>query len=1099
MSFVHLHRHSEFSRLDGLGTAVQYAELAAQLGQGGLGQTDHGTMSGALHHIQACWKNGIQPISGVEAYFRPDRAKAKADKDRRQWHLTLFAKNLRGWHNLLRLTSASYAEVEDGGGFYDKPCVDWELLERHKEGLIVSSGCISSWLAQLILNGDYLAARDYVRRMQNIFGDDFWLEIQPHDFDDQRKVNIAKVRLAHELGVRLIAMSDVHFPYAEWADTHRIAKILGSGSCFSKVQKDAEAGKADYLSDLNPSLYLCSEREMALWFHKHHPEIRPADWGTAMDGTGELVASVVPFLLDKTNKLPRVAESPDEARTILRAWVEEGMERLEREYPASHWESWPKQLYRDRIEREWIVLRDKGVIDYFVMVGDIVRWAKSQGIRVGLGRGSAAGCLISYLVGIVGIDPISWGFLFERFLNAERKGLPDIDLDFESERRHEVKAYIADKYGRDHVADIITHSTFQPKKVLQDLCRVYDTEIEFLDGKAVTDSIDIRADDEETTLEELVPLNDKLRKFSEDYPEIWKHALRLEGQIANAGKHAAGIIITPKPVAEYMALERGKQGDLVTSWSDAADFPAVSDHGLVKLDALGLTGLSKHEYACQLIEKRTGVKVLLEKLGPLRNPYAVEPQVMRIFVEGLTVGVFQCASRGMTALLKDVAPENALHLCATNALYRPGAMKSGVTWLYPKLKNGATQPEYWHPLVEPILAETFGLPAFQEQIMQISQALGGFSGSEADDLRKAMGKLYRIKGGTAARDYMKQYVEKWFTGCEANGIALDVAEEIWDKILQWGSYGFNKPHAGSYSCQSYQDAWIKAYYPAEFYAAFLTYEDDEDKKKAALREAKQAFGIEIVHPNIETSDVGYTVDQDGRLVLGLQSIVGIGERSGAQLIKQRPFKNFEDYMARGSKEADTRAMIESGALDSLADRSLLLSTVTKVGSKSAAEWQVWEHLKHNLTLKKPRPIPDERRAPSGEQLAIWQAHALNMHASAFTLTPEERAVLMENVYTPEELAGLPNRQRATVGGEIIKIERKKTVKKKDFANVTLVFEEYEWRVKFWEEQLIQFAEFLEPGEIIMVAGQKEEWKGNLSVTARNVTRLADLMEATSTP
>lgn len=1101
MAFVHLHRHSEYSRLDGLGNAQQYADRAVDLNQGALGQADHGTLSGALHHIEACRKAGIFPVSGVEAYFRPNRAIAKQFKQREAYHLCLFAKNLRGWHNLLRIVSTAYGEPEEGGGFYQYPCVDFELLERYSEGLACTSACVSSWLSKLIEQGDSMTVSDYIVRMKRIFGDDFWLEIMPHDFDQQRELNVEIVGLAMEHSIPLIATNDAHFPYPEWADTHRIAKILGSGSCFSKVEKDIAQGKADYLAELNPTLYICSEQEMYDWFQRFHPQISKTHVDESIQNTQEFVSRINPFMLDKTDKLPKVTEDKDEAEKILRDWIEQGLERIFAEYPQSHWETWSKQSYRDRIETEWAVLKSKGVIDYFVMVGDVVRWAKANEIRVGLGRGSAAGCLISYLVGIVAIDPISWGLLFERFLNPERKGLPDIDLDFDSDKRHLVKQYIADRYGQDHVADIITHSTFQPKKVIQDLCRVYDDTISFTEGKAVTDTIEIRQDDEETTLEELLPLNDKLREFSHKYPDIWKHALRLEGQIANAGKHAAGIIITPKPVIEFMALERGKSGDLVTSWSDAADFPAVSDHGLVKLDALGITGLAKHEYACKLIEKRTGEKVDLYGLGPLRNPYNADPRVLQLFADGHTVGVFQFGGRGITGLLREIQPDVTLDLAAANALYRPGPMKGGVTWDYAKRKQDPSLITFWHDLVAPILEQTYGLIAYQEQVMEIAKELGGFSGAEADDLRKAMGKLYRIKGGRAAKDFMTRFESKWFAGCTERGIGKALAKEIWGKILEFGHYGFNKSHSASYALQAYQDAHLKVYYPAEFYAAFLTYEDDEDKKKVALREAK-ALGIEIVLPDVNRSDVGYTVDDDGALLLGLQSIKGVGERSASQLIGMRPFADMEDYIRRGSREADTRALLEAGALDCLAPvglegekfRTNMLSVVRKVGSKAEAYWEVWEHLKHNTKLKTARPVPDEQNVPSVEDMHRRQSLALNMPLSSLAMGDDVRQMLEENVWLPDEVDNVPNKTQVIVGGEVAKVVKKKTKKGKDFANVQIVFEQHEWQVKFWQEQLEQFEYLLSEGQVIMVAGKKDEWNGFVTVTAFRATSLDALMK-----
>jgi DNA polymerase-3 subunit alpha len=449
VAFVHLHRHSEFSRLDGIGTAKSYAAEAARLGQGALALTDHGTLSGALHHVAACKgkddkgkkiHDPLLPITGVEAYFRPNRLLAKKFKQRNAWHLCLFAKNLKGWHSLLQIVSTAFQDPMDGGGFYQYPCVDFELLKRYREGLVCSSACVSSYIAELIQGGDDVAVNEYIDQMLSIFGDDFWLELMPHDFKEQVFLNQILVDIARDRSIPLIATNDAHFPVKEWAETQRVAKLCGINSSFQKLEKEKEKGKSEYLGDLHPSLYIASEAEMREWFRRHHPMIRSEVAEEAIQNTALFTSRITPFMLDKTDKLPKsVEDEGDDPEKILRAWIEEGWQKLLVEYPESHWEKWPKQVYLDRIESEWQILKSKGVIDYFVLVGDLVRWAKSANIRVGLGRGSAAGCLISYLVGIVAIDPISWGLLFERFLNPERKGLPDIDLDFQSDRRHEVK------------------------------------------------------------------------------------------------------------------------------------------------------------------------------------------------------------------------------------------------------------------------------------------------------------------------------------------------------------------------------------------------------------------------------------------------------------------------------------------------------------------------------------------------------------------------------------------------------------------------------------------------------------------------------------
>lgn len=982
---------------------------------------------------------------------------------------------------MLRIVSIANGEIEDGGGYYQYPCIDFDVLERYSEGVTCSSACVSSYLSELISRGEGVLVNDYIDRMLNIFGDDFWLEIMPHDFAEQRTLNFELYRIGQERGIPLVATNDAHFPYKDWAKTQQIAKMMGINKSFSDAEKRREEGdnEKDYLLHASPTLYLASEEDMREWFIENHPALPVNAVDESIRNTAEFTRTISPFLLDKSLKLPKVTESPESSIKILRQWIKDGLERVGEA---------DNKEYLERIEFEWKVLEDKGVLDYFVMVGEICRYCHDNDIRVGLGRGSAAGCLISYLIGITQIDPIPYGLLFERFLNPERKGLPDIDLDFQSDRRDEVKRFIAKRYGRHHVADVITHSTFQPKKVIQDLCRVYD--VPYAEAHAVTDTIDIRQDDEETTLEELLPLNDKLQEFKANQPEIWEQALRFEGRIANSGKHAAAIIITPEPVVNYMSLERGKKGDLVTSWSDAADFPVVSDYGFVKLDALGIKGLQKHDYACRLIYERTGEHIKLNELPALRDPHAVDEEVLDGFREGYTVGIFQFGGPGITGLLREIKPDSILDIAAANALYRPGPMKGGVTWEYAKRKHGKSETTYWHDIVRPILGKTYGLVAYQEQVMEIAKQIGGFSAAEADDLRKAMGKLYRIKGGSAAKEYMAQYEDKWYAGAESKGISRHVAEEIWGKILEYGHYGFNLSHSASYALQAYQDMYLKVKYPAEFYAAFLTYEDDDDKKKAALREAK-ARGIDIIMPDINISDSGYTV-KDGKLILGLTAIKGVGERSADVLIKNRPYHSIEDFMQRSGNQS-TRELVEAGALDSLADRGLLLSVVPKVNSKVEAEWYVWEHLKHNAKLKIPRPLPEERVEPAPASLVQIQAASLNLPVSSLNLSDEAQTFIRDNIYTVDEVNEAEKGDYVIVGGEITKVVRKQTKKGKDFANVTIVFAQNEWSIKLWHESLARFDQVIHEGAVVMVAGKKDEWNGRVSIVANNVTAIEEIV------
>jgi DNA polymerase-3 subunit alpha len=1098
--FVHLHRHSEFSRLDGLGTASQYATLAASLGQFALSLTDHGTMSGALHHLEACKAAEIQAISGVEAYFRPDRAEAKEAKEGQAWHLVLMAKNMKGWKNLLKLTTEAYSEVEHGGGFYKYPAVDWELLEKYHEGIICTSACVSGWLNHVIKLGHDAEVDGYISRMKNLFGDDFWLEVMPHNFDEQRTLNVNIFSLGRQHSVGVVATNDAHFPYKEWADTHRIVKMMGSGSSFKKAEEDKAKGKAAYLSELNPTLYLCSEEEMYDWFEAFHPDLKFEEYDVAIQNTGALADSIEQFALDTSPKLPKVSDSPWHAEQAMWRWIKKGLRRIEARYPKSHWDKFPMQVYLDRIDFEIKVLKDRGVYDYFLMVADFIDWCQSDRgiedhpnlflrvkktpIRIGCSRGSAGGCLISYLMGIVKIDPIPYDLLFERFLNPDRKGLPDVDIDIQSDKRWLGKEYIIQKYGRENVADIITHQRFQPKNVIQGLGRVFD--LPFSEVKKVTDTIDIRQDSEETTVEELEPINDKLHEFLVKYPEVKKHALRLEGMVANAGKHAAGVIVTPTPIVENMGLERGGEDDLVTSWSDAADFAAVSDNGFVKMDFLGIKGLLKHEYACQLIRKRLGPDAVpnLNDMDCFFDPYAVDPYVMEGFSLGQTVGIFQFGSAGMTKLIKGIRPTSISDLAAANALYRPGPMKMGMTWEFASRKHNPMLRRYEHPDLKEYLEPTYGLIPFQENIMRIAGGIGRLTPGDTDAMRKAMGKLYRLKGD-AAQQFMAQFESKFMEGAiEDHGWPLETAERTWQYFLAAGGYTFNKSHSEGYSLQAYQDMLLKRHFPHEFYCSFLTFEDEPYKVKAAVREAQKEFGIEVRLPLVNEAGVGVTTDGES-LMLGLSNIKGYGPKSAKVTMRERPFKDLDDLLARG-KSVPFRDAISAGACDDFLDRKLALAPVKKWKAKKE-EWEdmlYFEFVKYNNSLKNRKPIPEPEGFPTDEYLESLQVASFTVPIKDSALNAEATDYIIENSHFGEEFEAVPDGQEVIVGGEIVNVELKQTKNGKAFANVVLDFNGEVWRLKFWEEALEEFGDLLQENAQIMALGVKNIWKDfhNIVVT-----------------
>lgn len=692
----------------------------------------------------------IIPVMGLEAFFRFDRF----DKEALPYpmfahHLCIHARNLDGWRTLMRLSSKSWVRTENGGGFYSKPCIDMAMLEEDNEGIAISSACIASPIAHFIMQGDEKGAIRLVKKYQRITDGNFWLELMPHDFDDQRTYNIGIVNIAQETSSPLLATGDVHIPYKNWKDTHSIVRMAAYKTSVSNQEKKKDAGEEIYTEEID-SVFLSSGNELYKMFCKYQPDLPSSVVKESLANTFEFAKSIKWFVVGKATKAPKVDV---DAEAAVRKWVDEGWEKKLETYPKKHWDRWSKEIYVKRREMEWDVLKEKGVLDYFYIVGDFVRWAKSNDglpeldargklrrdkrgrivyegkkrpIRVGLGRGSAAGCLISHDIGITAIDPISHKLKFERFLNPDRVGYPDIDMDFETgdivittdddrnlDGRDAIKEYCKRMHGKDHVADIIAYQTFAPRAVIKAVGGALD--IPFSKLHKVTESIG----ETERDLRKIIagkadqPGNDIVQKFSEDFPEAWKHILRLEDQILRDTRHAGGIVITPRETNHYMPTQLGiDEITTVTAWADRADFPVVSDNGFLKYDLLGVKGLLKQELAVQLIKDYYGEEVEPNDLPFLRDPYDIDQSIMDAFTNGLTALVFQFGGRGITSLLRHIKPENTIDISVANALYRPGPIK--IAFEYGDRKKDSSKIKYWHDALEPILGETLGLMCVHE-------------------------------------------------------------------------------------------------------------------------------------------------------------------------------------------------------------------------------------------------------------------------------------------------------------------------------------------------------------------------------------------------
>lgn len=1038
---VHLHRHSEYSFLDGLGTAQRYAERARELGQAALAITDHGNLCGALLHVKHCEEQGITPILGMEAYFRPDRTVQQAS-NRKYFHLVLIARNLEGWRNLMRISSESYES-----GFYHKPCVDWELLRRWGDGLIGSTSCASGTVPYGILSMDEAFTQESLEGLRGIFGDHLYVEIQPHDWDEQRMLNVELVNLARREGLPIVATTDVHFPEREWHDTAELLLMSRTGQTMATREKAIDEDEP-FIS-ISPQSYLMSGDEVRSAFAEHHPGIPATVVDEAVANTSVVAGWIEPFEIDRSPKIPRAASTPEEAERIVMGWCEEGLRRIGKEHD---------RVYRERLEHERGVLRDKGVFDYFYIIGDLVRWAKDNGIRVGPGRGSAAGCLVSYLSRITAIDPIGHGLLFERFLNPDRVELPDIDIDFQHDRRDEVKQHLAERWGHDRVANVAAFQTFGMASAIQVPAKILGAD--FVETKRVTDklkgavkSADDASDDEgELHLEDVVEHSAPLREYRDGHPDVWRHAVRLEGQTRTMGKHPAGVVITPGPFVDHMpTMHARKGGSLVTAWSERASFPIITTYGFLKIDALSTDSLTIQAHAAGLVRRDKGVDVdfeSVEQFPVIADPRDVDSRVMRVYAEGRTLGVFQFESHGITGLLKSIQPDWLGDVTAANALYRPGPMdaKTGGTWEYAKRKHGEIEWSYSTPELAEVLDETHGIIAYQEQVMEIARLLFGFSASEADELRKAMTKWHSNKDNTRRGEQRMRAMEgrAMRHAVEQKGISRADASAVWDQLKAYARYGFNKSHSAGYSLQSYMDAWLKTYHPVEMWTSVLTY---EPKKVGRVVRTALAEGVVILPPDVNRSGRGFDVDAGG-IRFGLDAIKDVGPTAVLALEAGKPFESFEDLEARVERRKVNakvkRAMLEAGAFDSWGGRG---------------EW-----------------LLDESGARVPGALSLNEMAALEKQRIGFPLSTAKRTasyeqLIGERVHSPSELEGMSKGELVTVGGELVDVRRIRTRKDQEMAFIGLELGGDSYRCTLFPRQYAEANGVLEEGRALLVRGK----------------------------
>jgi DNA polymerase-3 subunit alpha len=905
--FVHLHLHSQYSLLDGANRLPELCKRVVELGMPAVAVTDHGNMFGAFHFFHEAIQQGVRPIIGVEAYIAPaDRRNREAQAASESgegyaYHLTLLAASQKGYRNLVRLVSEAYLT-----GFYHRPRMDKALLREHAEGLIGLSGCLKGEVAGALSRGNYPAAKAAFLEYEEIFGKgNFYVEIMDHGLPQQTAIVPDLLRLSKETGAPAVATNDSHYLRRDDAFPHEVLLCIGMGKTLEDERR---------MRFYNDEFYVKDPDEMKARFRS---------WSAEAVANTVAIAErcAVSFDTEGLHLPTFTAPGGVLPAEYFRDLAAEGLERRLSELAAADAAAIPPEKYRERLAYEISVIEKMGFPSYFLIVSDFIRHAREQGIAVGPGRGSAAGSIVSWALRITEIDPLKYDLLFERFLNPERISMPDIDIDFCQARRGEVIDYVTKRYGRENVAQIVTFSQLKPKLAVRDVARVLSLPVAIGDriAKLVPDGPDVnfdRAFRESPGLKEAMASDDSVEK-------VVRIAERLEGLSRHAGIHAAGVVIAPRPIIEYLPLYRTNKDEITTQF----DMTAVEKMGLLKIDFLGLITLDVLEATAAAVRERLGVEIDLDHL-----PLDDEP-TYELFRSGRTACVFQFDSGGMRDLLRRAKPRVFADLAALNALYRPGALDAGTVEDYVRRRSGG-RITYPLPELEPILAETLGILVYQEQVMRIAQRVAGYSLAEADLLRKAIGKK--------KREIMIAEGDKFIRRCVEHGTPKKKAQELWSLIEPFARYGFNKSHAVAYALVAYKTAFLKAHYPVDFMAANLSSEiGSTDGIVKVLGDCQEA-GISVLPPDINESAASFAAVGPA-IRFGLAAIKGVGEAAAQSMLeerKTRPYASFTDFCRR----LDTRlvnkraidALIAAGAFDSLGkNRATLAAGAERVLAQAA--------------------------------------------------------------------------------------------------------------------------------------------------------------------
>ncbi len=1056
MKFTHLHVHSHYSLLDGLPKIDDLLTYTQDLGMDSVALTDHGVLYGAVEFYKKAKKAGVKPILGCEVYTAFESMLQKRPNiDQKKYHLILLAKNEIGYKNLVKLVTKAQLE-----GFYYKPRLDDALLEKHTEGLIALSACIQGRIPRAAINGKQEEAAELAKKYQKIFGqENFYLEIQNHpNLKGQDEANQCLIDFSKKLNIPLVLTNDCHYLRKEDSSAQDVLMLINTGAKLDDPERLTMQGNDFSLTKPKDAFDFCQKLGVEEAFHNTQAIADKCSFD---------------FELGKT-KLPRFKTPAQQTpMEYIKELCSAGLEKKVKEFPDI-------AQAKERLNYELKVIETTGFASYFLIVQDFVNWAKQNRIVVGPGRGSVGGSLTAYLLGITEVDPLKHGLLFERFLNPERISMPDIDLDFTDRRRDEVLNYVSEKYGTNHVAQIITFGTMASRAVLRDVGRALHYEYSFCDkvAKMIPFGFDL-----EKSLADVAEFR-QLYQTDQKAKELIDFAKKLEGCARHASTHACGVVISAEPLDELVPLQYPTQTDktLVTQY----EMHSIEDLGLLKMDFLGLKNLTIIEDTLTRIYKVQGKSVNLSEID------FADKKTIKLFQEAKTTSVFQLESQGMKRYLKELKPNIFEDIVSMIALYRPGPME-----LIPEYilrKHNKRPVEYLHPSLEPILKPTYGLPVFQEQIMKIAQVLAGFSLAEADVLRKAIGKKIR--------ELLMEQKEKFITGCVKNNVSKEIAEQVFAWIEPHASYSFNKSHAVAYGIIAFKTAWLKAHYPVEFMAAALTSEQNDIERIAFLIEECKEMGVEVLAPDINESFHNFSVvPKENKIRFGLKAIKNVGENIVSNIIEERKqnghYKSFSDFTSRiDTKDFNKKsleALIKVGSFDKFEERNKLLENLETIlgfnreirKNKQSEQGSLFgfanEGNHFTLILKETLPIKED-------EMLRWEKELLGLFISSHPLKRMEKFLERKTV-SLKSLKQDGFSRNVVVGGLIASVKKILTKNGQNMLFLKLEDLTDSAEVVVFPSLLESKPDLFVENKIVFIAGRKDMRDGETKIIANQAEEI----------